>query len=187
MTTARKPMTSEELLRLPDDGMRHKLIAGELRTMAPSGAEHGEIAITAGSSLSQYVRAHRLGRVFSAETGFLLATNPDTVRAPDTAFVSRERALATGRVPGYWPGAPDLTIEVISPNDLYTEVREKVDTWLAHGTRLVVVVDPRRRTVTVRRPNGRSRHLTAADTLDSEEVASGWTLPVRELFTPDDE
>ncbi len=187
MTTARKLMTAEELLRLPDDGMRHELIAGELRTMAPSGAEHGEIAITSGSALSQYVRAHRLGRVFGAETGFLLATNPDLVRAPDTAFVSRERALATGRVTGYWPGAPDLAIEVISPNDRYTEVEEKVDTWLAHGTRLVVVVDPRRRTVTVRRPDGRTRHLTVADTLDGEDVVPGWTLPVRELFAPDDE
>ena len=187
MTTARKLMTAEELLRLPDDGMRHELIAGELRTMAPSGAEHGEIAITSGSALERYVRAHRLGRVFGAETGFLLATNPDTVRAPDLAFVSRERTRAAGRVTGYWPGAPDLAVEVISPNDRYSEVEEKVDTWLAHGTRLVVVVDPHRRTVTVRRPDGRTHHLTVADTLDGEEVVPGWTLPVRELFAPADE
>jgi Uma2 family endonuclease len=171
MTTARKLMTAEELLRLPDDGMRHELIAGELRTMAPSGAEHGELTALSTTSLAGYVRANNLGRVFGAETG----------------FVSRERALAAGRVRGYWPGAPNLAIGVISPNDRYTEVEEKVDTWLAHGTRLVVVVDPRRRAVTVRRPDGRTRHLTVADTLDGQDVVPGWTLPVRELFAPDDE
>ena len=93
MTTAQKLMTAEELLRLPDDGQRHELIVGELATMAPSGEEHGEISITVGADLHRHVRIHKLGRVLGAETGFLLSSNPDTVRAPDASFINRERAV----------------------------------------------------------------------------------------------
>ena len=100
-------------------------------------------------TLIQHVRANKLGRVYAAETGFRLALDPDTVRAPDVAFVRQERIEEVGKVEGYWPGAPDLAVEVISPGDLYTEVEEKVFTWLEGGTRLVIVVDPRRRTAAV--------------------------------------
>ncbi len=182
MAPTRTLMTADELAGLPDDRQRHELVAGELRTMPPSGAEHGGIAMDVGASLAQHVRAHGLGRVFAAETGFLLATNPDTVRAPDVAFIRRERVGALGNVTGYWPGAPDLAVEVVSPNDLYTEVEEKVATWLAHGARMVIVVNPRQRTVAVHRSPTDVRHLTIGDTLDGGDVVPGWTLPVRQLF-----
>ncbi len=185
MAVTRTLMTAEELLRLPDDGQRHELIAGELRTMAPSGEEHGTTAATMTIDLGQHVRAHRLGRVLAAETGFLLTTDPDTVRAPDTAFISRERASAAP-VRGYRPGAPDLAVEVVSPNDLYTEVAEKVATWLEHGTRMVIVLDPRRRAVAVHRSLTQVRHLTVDDTIDGEDVVPGWTMPVRALFAAED-
>ena len=182
MTTSQRLMTAEELLRLPDDGQRHELIAGELTTMPPSGFEHGRRAARIAASLIQHVDAHGLGEVVGAETGFLLARDPDTVRAPDAAFVSHERVAAMGTVTGYWPGAPDLAVEVISPNDLNTEVDKKVATWLAHGARMVLVLDPRRHTVAVHRPGAEVRHLTVGDTLDGEDVVPGWTVPVRELF-----
>ena len=181
MATAQKLMTAEELLRLPDDGQRHELIAGELRTMAPSGEEHGAIGMMVGTSLNNHVLAHRLGRVLGAETGFLLTSSPDTVRAPDVAFISRERA-GTEPMKGYRPGVPDLAVEVISPNDLYTEVEEKVAEWLAHGTRMVIVINPRQRTVKVHRSTTEVRHLTVDDTIDGEDVVPGWTMPVRALF-----
>ena len=92
MAPTRTLMTADELLRLPDDGQRHELVAGELRTMSPSGGGHGRLAGRFTISLGQHVRAHHLGEVLAAETGFLLATDPDTVRAPDVAFVSSERA-----------------------------------------------------------------------------------------------
>lgn len=181
MATSQKLMTAEELLRLPDDGQRHELIAGELRTMPPSGAEHGELTAACSALLRPYVITHRLGRGFGAETGFLLATHPDMVRAPDTAFVRAERVHTAGRVTGYWPGAPDLVVEVIAAHDLYTEVEEKVLTWLAYGTRMVIVVNPRSRTVAVYRSPTQVRHLTIDDTIDGEDVVPGWTVPVREL------
>ena len=182
MATTDKLMTADELLRLPDDGQRHELIAGELRTMAPSGSEHGWVAINLSTPLAQYVRAHRLGRVYAAETGFQLTTGPDTVLAPDVAFVCQERVVAAGRVTRYWSGPPDLAAEVLSPNDRPAEVEEKVASWLAHGTRLVLVVDPRRRTVRVYRPGTPPRTLAEHDVLSSEDVVPGWTLPVRALF-----
>nr|MBA3793793.1 Uma2 family endonuclease [Rubrobacter sp.] len=150
MVVRRKPVTAEELLRIPDDGLRRELVRGEVRTMAPAGNVHGRIAIDVSTSLDQYVRAHDLGVVFAAETGFKIAGNPDTVRAPDAAFVRRERVEAVGEVEGYWPEAPDLAVEVVSPNDLFAEVEEKVADWLAAGTRVILVVNPRARTAVVR-------------------------------------
>jgi len=174
--------TAADLLALPNDGWRYELVRGELRQMPPAGSEHGGIAVNLTVSLGQYVKAHQLGRVFAAETGFVLTRDPDTVRAPDLAFVRQERDDAVGRVPGYWPGAPDLAVEVISAHDTYSEVEEKVQDWLAAGTRMVLVVDPRKRTATVYRPSAAAQYLTAPDTLDGGEVVPGWTMPVRELF-----
>jgi Uma2 family endonuclease len=173
MAVEPKLMTAEELECLPDDGQRHELVRGELRTMSPGGGEHGSIASDVHLSLGPHVRAHNLGQTYIADTGFRLTTGPDTVRAPDVAFVRRERVLEAGLVRGYWPDAPDLAIEVISPNDLYTEVEEKVAQWLEHGTRLVFVVNPRRRTVAVHRPGQPVRILGLDDVLDGEDVVPG--------------
>ena len=182
MAVGPKLMTADELLRLPDDGLRHELVRGELRTMAPVGSEHGGVTAILVSSLGPHVLTHQLGRVLTGEPGFRLTVNPDTVRAPDVAFVRPERLAELGRVRGYFPGAPDLVVEVISPNDLYTEVEDKVAEWLEHGARLVFVVNPRRRTVAVHRPDRPLRVLTIDDTLDGEDVVPGWKLPLRELF-----
>jgi Uma2 family endonuclease len=183
MATTDKLMTADELWRLPDDGQRHELVAGELRTMAPSGGEHGWIVVRVTTPLDEHVRANKLGLVFGAETGFALARDPDTVRAADVAFVRRERVLAAGDVKGYWPGAPDLAVEVISPNDLYTEVDEKVADWLASGTLMVLVVNPRRRAVAVHRPHQAVRVLAESDVVDGEDVVPGWTLRVGDIFS----
>src|SRR3954451_15590586 len=122
-------MTAAEFARLPDDSQRHELVRGAIRTVAPPGFEHGGVTLRCGASLLMHVDAHQLGNVVT-DAGFLLATEPDLVRAPDVAFVTRERADLAGRVRGFWVGAPDLAIEVISPNDLYNEVDEKVADYL---------------------------------------------------------
>ena len=175
-------VTAEELLVMPDDGYRYELVRGELRKMAPAGAEHSNIGMTVGTSLNVHVKANNLGAVFGADGGFLLARNPDTVRAPDVGFVRRERMEETGLVRGYWPGAPDLAVEVVSPNDLYTEVAEKVEDWLNAGTRMVVVVDPRRRTVSVHRPGQAAVTLAEGDGLEGGDVVPGWRLAVADIF-----
>jgi Uma2 family endonuclease len=181
--TQTKPMTAADLLALPDDEFRYELIRGELRKMAPTGGRHGMIAVDIATALNQHVKANELGRVFAAETGFLLASDPDTVRAPDAAFVRRERIEEIGSMEGYWPGAPDLAVEVVSPNDPYTEVEEKVIEWLEAGTRMVIVVNPRQEAATVYRSRHDIAVLTEEDTLDGGDVVPGWSLPVQELFT----
>jgi Uma2 family endonuclease len=175
-------MTADELFDLPDDGMRHELVRGELRTMPPTGLGHGEEESILDGSLGPYVRSRKLGRVFVGEPGFILAVNPDTVRAPDVAFITHERLAPTGVPTGYFRGVPDLAVEVVSPNDRYTDVAEKIAEWLEHGVRMVVVVDPRRKAVDVHRPGQPTRTLGMNDTLDGQDVVPGWSLAVRDLF-----
>jgi Uma2 family endonuclease len=130
--------------------------------------------------LAQHVEANKLGEVFAAETGFKISTNPDTVRAPDAAFVTRERIEKLGIPKEYWPGAPDLAVEVVSPNDSYVDVEEKVLDWLEAGTRMVIVV-PGKRVVSVYRAL-QAKLLTENDVLDGEDVVPGWSVPVKALF-----
>jgi Uma2 family endonuclease len=182
MTVDQRLMTAEDLLRMPNDSMRHELIRGELRTMPPGGWGHGKESSKLDRSLGNHVEVHGLGEVATNEPGFLLTTDPDTVRAPDVAFVRRERLDRVNPERGYYPGPPDLAIEVISPNDLYDEVDEKVAEWLEHGTRMVLVVNPRRKSIAVHRPGRDVRILGIEDTLDGEDVVPGWTLPIRDLF-----
>lgn len=182
MTTQTQPVTAEELLRKPDDGFRYELVKGELRKMVPAGSEPGYVALRIASRLERHVEEHELGRVYAAGTGFRISSNPDTVRAPDAAFVSRERIEKAGRVEGYWPCAPDLAAEVVSSNDTYTRVTEKALAWLDAGSRMVLIVDPLQRTVTVYRSLDDIRVLTEDATVDGGDVVPGWRLPVADLF-----
>ncbi len=181
MTTIRT-FTADELLQLPDDGFRYELVKGELVKMAPAGREHGVLAMRIGWRLAQHVEANNLGEVVAAETGFKLASDPDSVRAPDAAFVRRERVAEAGDARGFWSGAPDLAVEVVSPGDTYTEVEDKVLEWLDAGTLMVVVVNPRQRTVTLYRSRSDIVILTQDDILDGKDVVPGWSLPIQELF-----
>lgn len=182
MTTRAQLTTADELLRLPSGRVRYELVRGELRTLALEGHEHGTLAAEFATRLWSVVRANKLGQVYAAETGFKLASNPDTVRAPDAAFVSQKRLDEVGPGQSYWPGAPDLAVEVVSPNDLYTEVSERVAEWLEAGSSMVVVVNPRSRQVFVHLSPTDVKVLGGAYTLDGGEVVPGWQLPIRELF-----
>ncbi len=182
MDVVRQQVTAEELIRMPGDGFRYELVRGELRQMTPAGNVHGRVAMNVGISLGSHVKAHDLGAVYAAETGFRLAGDPDTVRAPDVAFVSRERLEEAGETEGYWPGAPDLAVEVISPGDSYVEVEEKVFGWLEAGTKMVVAVNPRKRSATVYRSLADITVLTETDVLDGGNVVPGFRLAVQEIF-----
>jgi Uma2 family endonuclease len=182
MSIQTQTITADELLRMPPDGFRYELVRGELRKMSPSGHKHGEVAVRFTWRLAQRVEPNGLGKVYAAETGFLLSSNPDTVRAPDVAFVSRKRIEEVGDVKGFWPGAPDLAVEVISPGDSYAEVEEKVFEWLDAGSRVVLVLNPQKRTVTLYRSRAEITLLTENDKLAVEDVVPGWLVEVKELF-----
>ena len=183
MTTQAKLMTAEELFNMPDDGYRYELVRGELRKMAPASFFHGTSAMRIGAPLAIYVIENGLGEVCAAETGFKIGSNPDHVLAPDVAFISRVRLEDIGEIGSFFPGAPDLVVEVISPSDRFTRVNEKVRDWLEAGTRMVVVVNSRRRNVTVHLPDEEPATLSEQDTLDGGDVVPGWTLPVRDIFS----
>ncbi|WNV76589.1 Uma2 family endonuclease [Geodermatophilus sp. DSM 44513] len=173
-------MTAEQLVELPDAGKRHELVEGVLLSMAPAGGRHGSTGARLLIRVGTFVEDRDLGDVFTAETGFLLRRDPDTVRAPDVAFIASDR-VAEARVPGFIPLAPDLVAEVVSPSDRATDVTAKALAWLDAGVRLVWVVDPETRTVTVYRPDG-VRVLRGADALDGGDVLPGFTLPLTGLW-----
>lgn len=182
MSTATELITADDLLKKAHDGYRYELAKGELKKEPPAGNIHGKRTMRLGWRLARHVEANDLGVVFAAETGFRLANDPDTVRAPDVAFVTRTRIEEVGEFEGFWPGAPDLAVEVISPGDLYTEVGEKVQEYLNAGARAVWVVDPRRRTITVYRSLTDTTILIDSDTLDGGDIIPGFSCRVAEVF-----
>jgi Uma2 family endonuclease len=174
-------VTAEELARIPDDDHRYELVRGLVIRTSPPGSEHGFLAIRLGSLLYRHVEARGLGAVMT-ETGFTLASHPDTVRAPDLAFVRHERIPAGGLPRGFWIGAPDLAVEILSPDDRAAEVSEKVEEYLACGVRLVWVVNPDDQSVTVYRPGAAPVTLGPEGVLEGGEVVAGFTCRVRAIF-----
>jgi Uma2 family endonuclease len=177
MTVTAKLMTAEELAEMPEDGNRYELVDGELIAVAPSFARHGRIAGRVVVSLGSHVESRGLGAVLVADAGFVLRRGPDTVRAPDAAFVRKGRAIEDA----FLQGAPDLAVEVVSSSDRYSEVDAKVREYLRAGCRMVVVIDPRNETATVHTPSAATL-LSIDDTIDGADVVPGWRLPLRGLF-----
>jgi len=169
-------MTADELSRLPADGWRYELVQGELRKMSPSGARHGRIAAEIVGSLVAHMKRNRSGAVYSSETGFRIARQPDTVRAPDAAFVRSDRVTETA---GFFEGPPDAAFEVTSPGDTYSEIEEKTLDWLRAGVKIVVIVDPRTKTARIHRADGAT---SVEDVIEIDDVIPGWRLPLAELF-----
>ena len=174
-------VTADEFFRIPDRGMRHELIRGEVREMPLPGEEHSEIASELARHLGNHVRAHALGRVYG-ELGYRVESDPDTVLGPDVSFVRAERLTPGRRNKGFREGAPDLAVEVVSPTDRLVAVEEKAGKWLAAGCRMVLVVNPRNNTVIVHQPLAGPIRLGETDTIDGGDVVPGWKLPVRVLF-----
>lgn len=177
-----KLLTADELFWLPDS-KRYELRQGELIQMSPANPKHGKITIRFGGRLADYVYANDLGEVLGGDPGFTLQRGPDTVRAPDIAFIRKDRVPPGGLTEdGFWDGAPDLAVEIVSPGDSARDIREKIDEYLAAGGRLVWVMYPRTRRVTVHRANGTVSELSADDTLVGEDVVPGFSWPVAEVF-----
>ncbi len=151
--------------------------------MSPSGWRHGEVVGNLHGLLWRHVREKRLGKLFGAETGFLIGRDPDTVRAPDIAFVSRDNLPERDPSDAYWPGAPDLVVEVLSPHDKTGEVDEKIECWLDAGVRLLWVVDPKLRHVTCYRSVTDVMIQTTTDQLDGGDIVPGFHCPVADIFS----
>lgn len=182
MSVEPKLMTADELFALPDDGMRHELVRGELRTMSPTGGEHGGLQIEIGHKFRVSAGERPIGRVVGGEVGFRLSRDPDVVRAADVAFIRFER-LPDGRLPKtYIPSAPDLALEIVSPGDTAEEIETKVQDWLLGGARAVWVVYSLGPRVVVHRPDGTSRTHHADDELDGGDAFPGFRMKVADFL-----
>ena len=174
-------MTAEELaaLSIPDKSV--ELVRGRLVVREPPGTRHGDLAGRLFVRVATFVEAHQLGVAYPQDTGFRIRTDPDTVRAPDVAFVARDRVHLVPAT-GYAPLTPDLVAELLSPDDRPGEVLAKVADWLETGARLVWVLDPRRRSAMVYRADGSISMLDVEAALDGEKVVPGFSCPLSEVL-----
>lgn len=176
-------MTADELLRLPRGTWRYELVDGALRRMTPAGHVHGRVAAEVGASLTIFVRDRNLGETYAAETGFLLRRSPDTVRAPDAAFVSHEHLSSMTLLPeGYFPGPPDFAVEVLSPSDTDREVEAKNADWLDSGCRAVLVLDPVAGTARLHRPGQTAMDFATGGVVTVDDLLPGWSLDLAAVF-----
>ena len=182
MSTSTALMTAEELLELPRGQHRYELINGELKTMSPASHDHGRIAMRIGASLAAFIWKNELGEAYAAETGFLLTTNPDTVLAPDAAFISRHRARKGRDKRGYWHGPPDIAVEVVSPSEPGPKMKEKVEQWIRYGTQQVWIVNPKNETVTIYRSPGEFTTFGRAETVAADDLLPGFKVAVADIF-----
>lgn len=175
--------TADELLTIPTGmGWRYELIAGRIQVYSASGWRRGQIVGNITAILSHFIKTHELGRGFAAGTGFLLTRNPDAVRAPDFAFISNKHLPKENPTEAFWPGAPDLAVEVLSPGARTGEVDEKIEACLAAGCQAVWVIDPELETVTIYRSRSDVVVKAANDILAGDPVVPGFSCPVAELF-----
>lgn len=174
-------ITADELSRLPDDGShRYELDRGRLLTMTPAGTLHAAVTVRIAAALAKYVDESKSGVVLAGDPGFKLESDPDTVRAPDVAFIARERIPGEGLTPGFWPGAPDLAVEVLSPCDRRSDVNRKIEQYLQLGTKQVWFVEPALRQITIFKVG--APPVVVGDTLDGGDLLPGFQCPVSRLF-----
>ncbi|MCS6872942.1 MAG: Uma2 family endonuclease [Anaerolineae bacterium] len=180
---ARTKLTGDELLEIQaQTGKRYELIDGELVEMAPTGGSHGEIEMTVGALVWNYVRQHRLGHVLVGEVGFYVRNDPYTVRGADIAFIRAEKVPPEGIPSSFLSIVPDLVVEVVSPNDRSADIAAKVAEWLAFGVETVWIVYPSERTVHVHRQSDTSQVLSGDDLLEGSGALAGFNVPVRAIF-----
>ena len=178
---AESPMTAEELEQLSVPGKAFELVRGRLIVREPLSSWHGRVALRLGIRIGTYVERHALGEVFGQDTGFQIRSNPDTVRAPDFAFIAAARASALSRS-GYLQLVPDLVAEILSPEDRPGEVLAKVADWLDAGARLVWVIDPERFVAHIHRPDGSLSQVDRDGALDGEQVVPGFACALRDIL-----
>ena len=179
-------MTIEDLWELPEKpGVRYELADGELIEVPGTSFIHGLIATLVLDLLRDFVRKQRLGLVVGDGVGYILSGEPPRLRIPDVSFVSRRRIPADGIPEGFWPGAPDLAVKIVSPNDRAENVHAKVGEYLDAGSRLVWVLWPRDRAVTAYQPGGRGQELGPESELAGEDVLPGFRVRVADLFDID--
>ena len=181
-------LTAEEFFELPDppEGGKMELICGKVVRHMPVSRQHARATVRIIAQLEPFVLGNSIGEVLT-KAGHLIRRKPDMVLAPDVSFVANDR-IPAGGLPndGFIPVVPTLAVEVVSPNDLDSEIAAKVEDYLAAGVERVWVVLPKQRTVTIHYPDGTARRIGADGTLTSGDAGfttDGFELRLDELFT----
>jgi len=174
-------VTGEEALALGDIGP-YELIEGRIVSMSPTGDEHGGYESSFNFHIGSFVRKHKLGKVRVGEVGIYTHRNPDTVRGADVAFISHARYAQRQKKTGFLDVAPELIVEILSPDDRWSEVKQKLKEYFAIGVQLVWVADPADKTIYAYRSLTDVREFTEKDTLTGDEVLPGFSVPVADLF-----
>jgi Uma2 family endonuclease len=186
MATTAQLVTADDLFEMGEDAP-YELIRGVLREVTPTTGMHGWVIMEFARRLGNFVVERRMGRLYGGETGFVIEVGPDTVLAPDLAFVRRERIPSPKEHRrGFMPVIPDLVVEVISPSNRRAEIEEKTNLYLSAGVELLWWFDPIRETVAVHRPHADRQVLTEEHALDGGIVLPGFQIPVAEIFRPPD-
>jgi Uma2 family endonuclease len=180
MAVQERLYTAEELLALPRDNKRYELVEGKLIEMSPTGKPHGRLTVRIGGLLDAHAEKYDLGQAYGAETGFQVAENPDTVYGIDVAFVSKARAQ---KGEGYFKGAPDLAVEVVSPGNSKEEIHKKIVNYFGTGCRLVWVFYSKSRAVYVYTSPNEIKVLNAEDVLDGGDVLPGFSVKLTDIFS----
>lgn len=175
------PITAADLEAMGSDS-RYELYRGVLHAMSPSRIDPSVVGMRLAIRLGSYIYEHELGVLSGENGGYLLERDPDTVISPDVGFVRSERRALWPGHRGFFPGPPDLAIEIISPSDETGDIRRKQAVYDRVAVPLVWRIDPSQRTATVYKPGQQARHLTASDSLDGEDVVPGFSLPLATLF-----
>ncbi len=178
-TTQTDRMTAEQFAELDVEGPC-ELIEGAVHMVTPAAWESGRLGARVARALLNFVEPACLGEVGGADAGFILSRDPDTVRAPDAAFVRADRLAE--RIEGFFPGPPDLAVEVVSPSDRVHDVEAKAEAWLEAGTRMVWVVWPNTRTVSVHVPGQPVRTYREGEALCGADVIPGFECDVADVF-----
>jgi Uma2 family endonuclease len=179
-SVAQRLLTAEEFGQLPDDDARRELVRGEVVESMPPGGVHGAIAVALATMLR--IWAGSAGGYVGVEAGYILARNSDTVRGPDVSYVRADRVPPGGVPEAFWPLAPDLAVEIVSPSETADEVRAKVRDYLAAGTPLVWIIYSRTREVVVHTADGLARAYSDSAVIEHPDVLPGFTCAVAELF-----
>lgn len=177
----RKKWTEAELQALPDDGFTYEIVDGELVMSPKNNPEHNDICNELSFSLTSHCMREKLGKVFNADTGFWMIN--ENCRAPDISFVSKERLKGTRRPPRtFFKFAPDLAVEVLSPNNTRAEIQERLRDFFASGTKLVWIIDPESKSAEICYSLEKRRLLGPKGELSGEEVVPGFRFNLAELF-----
>src|SRR5438270_7440243 len=178
----KKLLTAEEffLVSEPQDGSRQELVRGEIVTMPPPGGMHGVTCSKVDRKIGVFIDAGPGGTLACNDTGFITERDPDSVRGPDISYWSKERLL---EVPvGYIEISPDMLVEVLSPSNTSKQIRVKLKEYFAKGVRLVWVIAPEDRTLTIYRTPDEGRVLHETATVTGEDVLPGFTCRVSDLL-----